>query len=245
MTMNHALLGNDLPLLMRQVTKTFGQRIAVDALNLEVARGEIVALLGPNGAGKSTTISIALGFLAQDSGDVSIGGRSTDESQARSAVGYIPENFQLYPTLSAFENLEYFCSLAKLELSKRELEQSLLDAGLPQHALHRRVAEFSKGMRQKTGIAITSARQCSLLLLDEPTSGLDPTAADDFQQLLLRTAARGTGILMATHDIARAYEISDRILIFVEGRIAAEHSRSSVSLKELEDHYRVLAREVA
>lgn len=245
MKQDQTIAESALPLLMRQMTQSFGSRVAVDRLDLEVREGEIVALLGPNGAGKSTTLSVALGFAKPQSGTVSVAGFDAlrEPKQARARTGYIAENVQLYPSLSGLENLEYFSALAELSLSSAEMQTALLDAGLQASAHHRPAHEYSKGMRQKTGIAIAMVRQCRLLLLDEPTSGLDPLASDEFNRVLQRTAGHGVGVLMATHDIARAKEVATRVIMMRHGAIAAVFERGEFAASDLERTYLDVMRE--
>ncbi len=216
---------------------------ALDAVNLKVDPGEIFCLLGANGAGKSTTINIFLNFIEPTSGTALIGGLDVTRSplEARRQLGYIPENVMLYRNLTGIENLEYFASLAapdgSHQYSKSELVALLVEAGLPEEAAGRRLGGYSKGMRQKVGIAIALARQAKLLLLDEPTSGLDPKASNEFSRLLLSMRDRGMAILMATHDLFRAKETGTRVGIMNSGRMAANISTSEISHSDLESIY--------
>ncbi len=234
-----AVLPSLLPLEMNAVTKRYGSRPVLDRLTLRVERGEIVALLGPNGAGKSTTLALSLGFVAPDAGTLTVAGVDVARAPqtARGHVAYLSENVQLYSTLSGLENLQYFTALGGRRLPEEALRAALSRAGLPEAAHRRRVAEYSKGMRQKAGIAIALARRCDLLLLDEPTSGLDPIASDEFNQLLRQTSAEGVGILMATHDLGRVLDISDRVLILRGGRLAASFERSQFRGVDLQSVY--------
>lgn len=227
------------PLRMEAVVKRYGDRTVVDGLNLRVERGEVVALLGPNGAGKSTSIAMAMGFEAVSSGSVHVSGVDVamHPHTARGHVSYIPENVNLYPMLTGLENLEYFAALSGLSPSQSELRDALTDAGLPLAAQSRRVGEYSKGMRQKAGIAIAMLRRCSVLLLDEPTSGLDPLASDEFNTLLLQTASHGVGILMATHDISRALEIATQVSIMRHGRIVGSYRQAEFATTDVQAIY--------
>lgn len=227
------------PLAMVSVSKRYGQRTALSGLTLSVERGEIVALLGPNGAGKSTTLALSLGFIQADSGTVRVGDIDIAQSpeEARRRVGYIPENVQLYPTLSGLENLQYFSALSGIDLPDGELRAALLRSGLPANAHEQRLSGYSKGMRQKTGIAIALARRCELLLLDEPTSGLDPVAADDFNDLLQQASADGAGTLMATHDLSRVLKIAHRVIILREGTVVASFDRPQFAGVDLQATY--------
>lgn len=187
-----------------KVTKQYATHTAVDGLSLTVAGGEIYALLGPNGAGKTTTINMLLGFIAPDRGTLQVAGRNVadDPAAARANIAYIPEQVQLYPQLSGIENLDYFSRLAGHRLSVADLGGMLKRVGLSPEAAIRRAGSYSKGMRQKVGIAIALAKRARVLLLDEPTSGLDPSASAEFVALLREVALEGVAVLMATHDLS-------------------------------------------
>lgn len=219
--------------------KSFKGHPAVQNLNLQVAKGEILGLLGANGAGKSTTINMLLGFLVPDSGTVKIHEKNTFNQavEVRKLIGYIPENVNLYPYLSGIENLDYFCRLAGLSYSKAELHDFLTTCGLQNEAHQKRVSTYSKGMRQKVGIAIAYAKKAKVYLLDEPASGLDPLASNELSELLKKLAAEGATILMASHDIFRVREVCHRIGILKKGELVKELRSEEVSANELEQLY--------
>lgn len=222
-----------------QVNKSFKGNIAIQNLNLTVKKGEILGLLGANGAGKSTTINMLLGFLAPDSGTVSINELDTFKkaTEVRKLIGYIPENVNLYPYLSGIENLDYFSSLAGLKYSKTELQNFLSTCGLQADAHNKKVSDYSKGMRQKVGIAIAYAKKAKVYLLDEPASGLDPLASNELSELLKKLASQGAAILMASHDIFRVREVCHRIGILKKGILIKELNSQEVSANELEKLY--------
>ena len=222
-----------------KLTKRFQDRVAVDALELRVGPGEIFALLGPNGAGKTTTINLFLGFERPDSGDARVGGTSVaqDPVAARRQLAYIPEMVSLYPRFTGLENLDYFSRLGAREHTHAELYALLERSGLARDAADRRVGTYSKGMRQKVGIALALATEAKALLLDEPTSGLDPAASHEFSRMLRKLADEGVAILMATHDLFRAREDASRIGILQQGRLVAQFSRDEVKDRDLEKLY--------
>ena len=224
---------------LQDVNKSFKGQLAVQNLNLQVRAGEILGLLGANGAGKSTTINLLLGFLTPDSGTVKIDEKETSSqvAEVRQLVGYIPENVNLYPYLSGLENLDYFCKLAGLQYSKTELQEVLSTCGLQSEAQQKKVSEYSKGMRQKVGVAIAYARKAKVYLLDEPASGLDPLASNELSELLKKLAADGATILMASHDIFRVREVCHRIGILKHGALVKELRSEEVSANELEQLY--------
>lgn len=220
--------------------KRFGDHEALAGLDLTVPAGSCYALLGPNGAGKTTTLNILLGFIEPDAGTARVDGVDVqaDPAQARRRIAYIPEQVQLYPRLSGFENLEYFHALSRSEAAAEGwLHDCLRQAGLAETDFDRRVAGYSKGMRQKVGIAIALARRAPVMLLDEPTSGLDPQAAFELNDSLLRLAEQGVTMLMATHDLFRAREVASRIGILVNGRLQREIDPAEVAAAELEVRY--------
>ncbi|MEM1000259.1 MAG: ATP-binding cassette domain-containing protein [Bacteroidota bacterium] len=224
---------------LQRASKSFKGQPAIRDLTLRVGEGEIFGLLGANGAGKSTTINLLLGFLQPDSGTVIINAWETSQKtqEVRRLIGYIPENVNLYPYLSGIENLDYFCRLAGLKYSTEELQTSLLACGLQKDAHRKRVSGYSKGMRQKVGIAIAYAKKARVYLLDEPASGLDPLASNELSELLKHLAAEGATVLMASHDIFRVREVCHRIGILKQGVLVKELRSEAVSTNELEALY--------
>ena len=224
----------------RSLTKQFDQTLALDELDLTVEAGEIFCLLGANGAGKTTTINLFLGFLEPTSGTASIDGLVVGDNplEAKRKVAYIPEQVNLYRNLSGLENLAYFTALAGHgERSDSELLEILERVGLDRTAAKRRVGTYSKGMRQKVGIAIAIAKDAKALLLDEPTSGLDPKASNEFSVLLGDLAGRGVAVLMATHDLFRAKEVGHRVGIMRSGRLVDTLGTDSIAHQDLESLY--------
>jgi ABC-2 type transport system ATP-binding protein len=223
-----------------EARKTYGAVVAVDGLSLAVAAGEVYCLLGPNGAGKTTTLNLLLGFEQPDRGQVRVAGHDVaqDPASARWYLAYLPEQVALYPALDAFENLGYFAALAGRKLSRAEAASCLSEVGLPPTAWSSRISGYSKGMRQKVGIAIALSRQARALLLDEPTSGLDPNASDEFSALISGLAERGMAILMATHDLFRAKALGRRFGVMHQGRLMREFDPSGFSFEQIEAIYR-------
>ena len=222
-----------------QLTKKYDQLVALNQLNLIVNPGEIYCLLGANGAGKTTTINLLLGFISPTSGEASICGMDVikHNKATKKKLAYIPENLMLYPSLTAVENLDYFSGIAGKQFSVSELENYLAQAGLQKEAFKKRVSLFSKGMRQKVGIAIALAKDAKALLLDEPTSGLDPKASNEFGQLLQKLKDNGVATLMATHDLFRAKEVATHIGIMKDGHLKHEFMATDISLSKLEKAY--------
>ena len=226
-------------LIAENLSKTYGDYKALNNLNLKLNKGEIFALLGQNGAGKSTTINIFLGFVKPTEGVAKINGISVIDhpNETKKFIAYIPETVLLYPNLTGVENLKFFSSLAGFDYDNEVLMNFLSKAGLQADAHHNRLGGYSKGMRQKVGIAIAIAKKAKVLLLDEPTSGLDPKASNEFSEILKELASEGTTIFMATHDIFRAKEVADRIGIMKRGNLISEINADEISANELEKLY--------
>ncbi len=223
-----------------KLVKHYGEHVALKGLDLKVDSGEVFCLLGANGAGKTTTIQLFLGFIEPTSGSARIKGMEVVDHplETKRHLAYIPENVMLYPNLSGLENLEYFATLASCsDTSPQTLRKTLLRAGLPEDAVERPVGTYSKGMRQKVGIAMAIARQAALLLLDEPTSGLDPKASNEFSQLVSSLSKEGVAVLMATHDLFRSREVGTRIGIMKRGQLVAQMKTDDVSHNDLEKLY--------
>ena len=222
------------------LVKHYGDHVALRGLDLAVDAGEVFCLLGANGAGKTTTIQLFLGFIEPTEGSAKIKGLEVRDHalETKKALAYIPENVMLYPNLTGIENLEYFATLAGCEeMTKSKLRDTLLRAGLPEDAVERPVGDYSKGMRQKVGIAMAIARQAELLLLDEPTSGLDPKASNEFSHLVASLRDEGVAVLMATHDLFRSREVGTRIGIMKRGELVANLDAQEVSHTDLERIY--------
>ena len=222
---------------LKNIYKRFNEKEALKDLSLEVKTGEIYGLLGANGAGKSTTLNLLLGFLFPDEGEIDMIDIDSNMPIQRNQIGYIPENVNLYPYLSGVENLDYFCKLAGFKFSLKQLHEFLLECGLEKDSFNKLISEYSKGMRQKVGIAIAYAKNAKIYLLDEPASGLDPLSSNELSVLLKRMSNRGATILMASHDIFRVRETCHKIGILKNGSLVKEMLSKEVSSIELESIY--------
>jgi ABC-2 type transport system ATP-binding protein len=210
----------------QSLTLNINQQTILNKLTFSVQKGEIYALLGGNGAGKSSTLKTFLGFNKPTDGKVEVMGQSLDDSLAllRSKMAYLPESATLYPHLSARENIHYFLSLASIKKSDAEVNDAFKRVALQESAWERHMQTYSKGMRQKTAIALALLRQAPIFLLDEPTSGLDPIAIDEFNLLVRELANSGASILMVTHDVYGACQVADRIGLLRSGELVGEFS---------------------
>jgi ABC-2 type transport system ATP-binding protein len=222
------------------LTKHYNGVAALDSLTLRVMPGEVFCLLGANGAGKTTTINLFLNFVEPTSGTAKINSIDVTERplETKKYLGYIPETVMLYKNLTGLENLEYFSALAgRPDYTRAQLFEFLRQVGLEPAAADKRVGTYSKGMRQKVGLAIALAKNAKALLLDEPTSGLDPKAANEFSSLLARLSQDGVAVLMATHDLFRAKESGTRVGIMKHGRLVRTLETTEVGHADLERIY--------
>ncbi len=227
-------------LKINELTKRYeDDSLALDHISLDIQKGELYILLGANGAGKSTTINLICGFIPPTSGKIFINGIDAlkEPLKTRNHIAYVSENVRLFEQFTGYENLKFFSELAGKDMSKKELEHLLRDIGLQEMFIHKPVSSYSKGMCQKTGIAIAMAKDADLIILDEPFSGLDPKAAFDFQRLLVKMRDENRTILMSTHNIFKAKEIADTIGIMKDGNLVMQLSRKEFEYENLERIY--------
>jgi Cu-processing system ATP-binding protein len=206
-------------LTISRLTKRFQAVEALKDVSLALEPGKRAALLGHNGAGKSTMMKIVLGLIPFESGEVLVCGERPGSTSARAQVAYLPENAAFHPALTGEEQLRHYLSLRGE--SPRKAMELLARVGLA-HAARRRIGTYSKGMRQRVGLAQTLIGRPRLLVLDEPTSGLDPVSRRDFYDLLDGLAAEGTAILLSSHVLTEVEARTDRILILSGGELVAE-----------------------
>ena len=214
--------------------------LALDHVSFSVRRGRIFAMLGGNGAGKTTTINLFLNFIEPSDGSALVDGIASHEEPliVKQKLAFVSENVMLYPNFTAVQNLDYFARLGgKTIYSKDDYRDVLLRVGLEEAAHNKKLKGFSKGMRQKCGIAIAILKDAPGILLDEPTSGLDPKAGYEFLRLLDTLRDENRAILMSTHDIFRAKEIADTIAFMRTGRIVMQKSAGELEGQNLESLY--------
>ncbi len=216
----------DAMLVCGGLRKRFGERLAVDGVSFSIGVGECYGLLGPNGAGKTTTISMLCGLTERDEGEVSIDGHTGGSLEAKTAVGYVPQDLALYPDLSATENLTFFGRL--YGLSGRELEDRIHETlelvGLADRGKDR-IATYSGGMKRRANMAAGLLHRPKLLVLDEPTVGVDPQS----RNAILETVGNlGIAVLYTTHYMEEASKLCDRIGIIDDGKLIAEGTAPSL-----------------
>lgn len=221
--------------------------LALDSLNLAVSEGEIFFLLGANGAGKTTTLNLFLNFISPTSGQALIDGLDSvrQSLETKRHLSYISENVMLYGDFTPRENMEFFGRLGGKNITREECYNLMRKVGLQESAFEKRVKNFSKGMRQKVGLACILQKNTANILMDEPTSGLDPKSAADLMNILLELRSEGKSILLCTHDLFRAKGVADRIGIMKEGRLVMIRHREEFLSDDLERIYLEYMQETA
>ena len=195
---------------------------AVDNVDFEVRRGEVLGLLGPNGSGKSTTVKMLLGLLYPTKGHIEVFGHSPRHVATKSRIGYLPEESYLYRYLNSGETLDFFGNLFALPTAERRKrsEQLLQMVGLNQTRT-RLVGEFSKGMQRRIGLAQALINDPDLVILDEPTAGLDPIGCREVKDLIIALARRGKTVILSSHLLADVEDVCDRVVIYYGGKVQA------------------------
>jgi len=235
-------LENNHPMLEAiNLTKRYEDGVlALDHINFSVNPGQIYAMLGANGAGKTTAINLFLNFINPTEGEARIDGIVTHKEplKAKQKIAFVSEQVKLYSNFTALQNLDYFSRLGgKKDYTKDDYRKVLNRVGLQEEAHSKKLKDFSKGMLQKSGIAIAILKDAPAILLDEPTSGLDPKAGFEFLRLLESLKEENKAILMSTHDIFRAKEVADVIGFMKEGNIVMQRTKEEILNEDLEKLY--------
>jgi ABC-2 type transport system ATP-binding protein len=220
-------MSDDLVIEARGLTRRYGRgpALAVDHIDLAIKKGEIFGLLGPNGAGKTTTILMILGLTESTEGTVSVLGHNPlrEPLQVKRRVGYLPDAVGFYDNLSARENLIYTARLAGIEKAeaKKRIEEAMARVRLTD-VLDNRVSTYSRGMRQRLGLAEILMKRAEIAILDEPTSGLDPHATFEFLDMIRELKADGVAVLISSHALEQVQSVCDRVALFSKGKIALQ-----------------------
>ena len=228
-------------IVIHKVSKSYGEQKALNNVNFEVGRGQIVGFLGPNGAGKSTLMKIICGYLPADEGQVFIEqiDVAKDALSAKSKLGYLPENNPLYPEMHIREYLQFFAAMRSVDKSK--IEEVINKTGLKPEA-HKKIHQLSKGYRQRVGLAGCLLHQPEVLILDEPTTGLDPHQLNSIRELI-KEIGKTTTILLSTHIMQEVEAMCERAIIIHQGKIVDDrqllNDSSEKQLIEVEFNYRV------
>lgn len=220
---------------LSRVTKKYGDFTAVDQLNLSIHKGEIFGLLGPNGAGKSTTILMLMGLTEPSSGKVEVCGinSTTNPIEVKRKVGYLPEDVGFYDDLTGMENLIYTAQLNGLRYqdAKQKADEILTRVGLANDK-HKKTGKYSKGMRQRLGLADVLIKNPEVIILDEPTTGIDPTGVQELLDLIVELRdEQNITVLFSSHNLHQVQQVCDRVGLFVKGKLLAEGNIESLSEK--------------
>jgi ABC-2 type transport system ATP-binding protein len=217
------------------LSRSFGDFVAVDAIDLDISRGEVVGFIGPNGAGKSTTMRMLCGLLKPTSGDATVAGFDvrTQPQQVREHIGYMSQKFSLYGDLSVRENLNFFAGIYRVPRAARQarVDDALTMAALEGHA-NSLVATLASGWKQRLALGCAILHRPPVLFLDEPTSGVEPTARRRFWDLIHALAADGVTVMVSTHYMEEA-EYCNRIALIDRGRIVASGSPAQLRSRGL------------
>jgi len=219
---------------LKDLTKCYGSLKVVDHLNLSIRKGEIFGLLGPNGAGKTTTILMMLGLTDPTSGVAQVCGYNAtrDPISVKRKVGYMPDNLGFYDTMTAFENLVYIGELNGIprpEVADRAQEMMYL-VGLKKEDIHKKTAAYSRGMKQRLGLADVLIKQPEVIILDEPTLGIDPSGVREFLTLIQKLSRqKGLTVLLSSHHLHQVQQVCDRVGIFVSGKLVVEGNLGTLS----------------
>lgn len=207
---------------VNQLTKVYGQQIAVDAISFEARPGEVLGFLGPNGAGKSTTMKMLTCFISPTSGSATICGRDIESEsiEARRLIGYLPENNPLYKDLFVREYLQFVARLHKVPDVQKRIAEMIELTGLEREC-HKRIGALSKGYRQRVGLAQAMLHDPQVLILDEPTSGLDPNQLAEIRALIKQLGKEKT-LIFSTHIMQEVQAICDRVIIINRGKMVAD-----------------------
>ncbi|GAB3665849.1 hypothetical protein GCM10028791_41650 [Echinicola sediminis] len=225
---------NDQIVQLENLTKNYGSTRAVNGLNLSIKKGEIFGLLGPNGAGKTTTILMMMGLVEPTYGTAHICGYNATNNPiaVKRQVGYMPDNIGFYDQMTALENLIYIGELngiPRTEVKSRAIEV-MKTVGLEDAAIHKKTGAYSRGMKQRLGLAEVLIKNPKVVILDEPTLGIDPSGVKEFLNLISSLSReKGLTVLLSSHHLYQVQQVCDRIGIFVKGNLLVEGSINTLS----------------
>jgi len=217
------------------LTKRYGQHVAIDSLSFNIERGEILGFLGPNGAGKSTTMNILTGYLSATEGNVIVDGLDILEhpEEVKKKIGYLPEQPPIYPDMTVDEYLKFVCDIKKVPRDKKKasMERILELVGIGE-VQHRLIKNLSKGYKQRVGLAQALIGNPEILILDEPTVGLDPKQIIEIRNLIKSLREQHT-IILSSHILPEVSAVCQRVLILNRGKIAASDTTDNLSRRLL------------
>ena len=209
---------------VKELSKKYGEQMALNNISFHINKGEIVGFLGPNGAGKSTTMKIICCYLNPTNGDVLVNGNSIKNKpiEIKSELGYLPENNPLYEEMYVREFLSFIAQIHQIKDIKKAVDQVIEKVGLSKEA-HKKIEQLSKGYQQRVGIAQAIIHEPKVLILDEPTSGLDPNQLDEIRSLI-KELGKDKTVMLSTHIMQEVESICDRIIIIKNGHLVADQN---------------------
>ena len=209
---------------VKELSKKYGEQMALDNISFHINKGEIVGFLGPNGAGKSTTMKIICCYLNPTNGDVLVNGNSIKNKpiEIKSELGYLPENNPLYEEMYVREFLSFIAQIHQIKDIKKAVDQVIEKVGLTKEA-HKKIEQLSKGYQQRVGIAQAIIHEPKVLILDEPTSGLDPNQLEEIRSLI-KELGKDKTVMLSTHIMQEVESICDRIIIIKNGQLVADQN---------------------
>ena len=229
---------------VKDLTKRYGQKLALDHVSFTVEEGSVVGFLGPNGAGKSTTMNIITGYLSATSGEVLVSGKNTlDEPlEVKKLIGYLPELPPLYMDMTVKEYLNFMFDLKKVKLPREEHLQEICRLVKIEEVYHRLVGNLSKGYKQRVGIAQALIGNPPVLILDEPTVGLDPKQIIEIRSLIKSLGERHT-VILSSHILSEVQAVCERIIVIHNGRLVADGATDTLAHDLSKDHRLILRAE--
>ena len=215
-------------IIVKNLTKTYGEQRAVDSISFTVNKGEIVGFLGPNGAGKSTTMKMITGYLSPDGGDVSVSSIDVTKHplEAKKKVGYLPESNALYYDMYVKEYLNFIADVHKVNNKQQAINKVIEQVGLTKEK-SKKIGQLSKGYKQRVGLAAALIHNPEVLILDEPTSGLDPNQIIEIRNVI-KEQGRDKLVLFSSHILQEVEAICDRVIIINKGRLVADDLLSNL-----------------
>jgi len=225
-------------LQIEHLTKFYGKQAALNDVSFSLRQGEIVGFLGPNGAGKSTLMKIATGYLAADSGSVTVCGNVMSETntEARRLVGYLPEHNPLYPDLYVKEYLLFVAGMYKLGRQKKSRVDEMIELTGLTREYKKRIGQLSKGYRQRVGLAQALIHNPQALILDEPTTGLDPNQLEEIRSLIVAVGKEKT-VLLSTHIMQEVEAICGRVIIIDNGKLVADNTEKELQHRQSQNRW--------
>src|ERR1700744_4586528 len=213
---------------IKDLVKTYGEQKAVDTISFQVGKGEIVGFLGPNGAGKSTTMKILTGYLGQDSGEARVCGLSVNDQplETKKRIGYLPEANPLYPDMYVREYLDFIADVHHVTDRKTRIDAVISLVGLTPES-RKKLAQLSKGYKQRVGLAAALLHDPEVLILDEPTSGLDPNQIIEIREVI-KNLGKDKTVLFSSHILQEVEALCDRVVIINKGKLVADSTLSAL-----------------